>query len=216
MLQKKKQAQYYSRMIDALEDMQYNTKTSKVYWEMVGLFKDIFVKFYYSYFWDEIYQICVDGENYCLDSGTPKWNELTYRLPNDVVEIDRREAEWIEDRWAERFYNQVTSDLQDGEYELYSSPNRQLTITLRDRKLALCGCDTGKECELINGRDSYEFVYELGEESAYKLFTVLRMQYVQWCTIDEILKKEFGCEDGSMRFEEYCKAENIEYCFWSF
>ena len=81
-----------------MEYMQYDSKTSKVYWEMVGLFKDIFVKFYYSSFWDEIYQICVDGENYCLDSSAPKWNELTYGLPDDVVEIDRRKAEWIEDR----------------------------------------------------------------------------------------------------------------------
>lgn len=212
---KEKQAWYYSKMIDALEQMQYNNKTSKIYWEMVGLFKDVFVKFYYSSFREEIYQICADGINYILDSRQPKWDILDGKMTEDVEEIPRKQAEWIEDRWAECFYNQVAMDMQDGEYELFTSPGRELTMTLRDRCITLRGCDMGTECEYMSGKDSYEFVYELEEEQTYKLFTILRARYVSGCKMDEILKREFGHEDGSVRFENYCRAEGVEFQFWA-
>lgn len=212
---KEKQAWYYSKMIDALEQMQYNNKTSKIYWEMVGLFKDVFVKFYYSSFREEIYQICADGVNYILDSRQPKWDILDGKMTEDVEEIPRKQAEWIEDRWAECFYNQVAMDMQDGEYELFISPGRELTISLCDGCVTLRGYDMGAECESMTGKDSYEFVYILEQEQTQKLFTILRSRWVQEYKIDEILKQEFGHEDGSVRFENYCRAEGLDFQFWA-
>lgn len=41
-----KQAWYYSGVQDPLWDMQLDPDAAPVYWEMVGLYKDVFVKFY--------------------------------------------------------------------------------------------------------------------------------------------------------------------------
>ena len=43
----KMQAWYYSQIIDALFELQYQENTKSVYWEMCGFYKDIFVTHHY-------------------------------------------------------------------------------------------------------------------------------------------------------------------------
>ena len=108
-----------------------------------------------------------------------------------------------------------SKDVQDAEYTLCSTTNRELTIVLRNKKLVLHGEDSGRECKNICGKDSYEFVYELDEKQTYKLLSALRLQEANK-SIEDVLQQAFGGEDGSVRFEKYCKAEKIDYRFFSF
>ncbi len=209
------QAWYYSKMIDALDDLQYDTDTAEIYWEMVGLFKDIFVTYYYNPHVDTIYQICVTGENYYFTSDNAAWQEFTDELPENSEQINRKIAERMESNWAEAFDAVIADDIKDSEYKLYSSTNRSLSIILQDKKLTFYGEDRGRECELISGRDEYEFAYELDEEQTYKLICTLRMQNAWQHSVEEIFMQEFGFEDGSVRFERYCTVADIDYYFLS-
>ena len=210
------QAWYYSKMIDVLDEMRKDSDTSNDYWEMVELYKDIFCTFYYDSWSETIYQISVSGENYYLDSGNPEWTGLTDELPENIERIDRCLAEQIEDNWADEFYSVISRDIADAEYELYSSRTRSLTIVVHDKKLIFHGEDSGKGCDKICGSDLYEFVYKLDETQTFKLFYALRKQYVLWHPVEKVLVQEFGGEEGSSRFSEYCKAANVKYYFWAF
>ena len=73
------QAWYYSGIQDALWEMQHDPDASGVYWEMVGLFKDLFVKYYWvkeacppGFEEEYLLQVCLDGTAYRLDRGDPE------------------------------------------------------------------------------------------------------------------------------------------------
>lgn len=113
-----KQAWFYSRMQDALWDMQNDPDTAHVYWEMVGLYKDIFVKYYLSVPADGgegfILQVSADGTAYRLDRGDPEWKKIrSYKtLVKTCVCVSRADAESIEDDWNRVYLN---ADCRDTE-----------------------------------------------------------------------------------------------------
>lgn len=96
----KSQAWYYNGTLDALYSMQDDPDCRPIYWEMTGLFKDLFV----SYWLDEerqiLYQICLDLEAYELHRGDPQWQvcDPQIRLPG-AIRLDRKAAEGMEDAW---------------------------------------------------------------------------------------------------------------------
>lgn len=119
---KEKQAWYYDGILDALYDMQDIPDCEKAYWELTGLFKDVFVKYYLDSGNNIIYQACDTGVIYSLMKGSPVWknvvNELSSNIsenivsddnkpqfyslnliPEDAVAISRKEAELTEDIW---------------------------------------------------------------------------------------------------------------------
>ena len=119
---KGKQAWYYDGILDALYDLQYNPQCEKAYWELTGLFKDVFVKYYLDSENNTIYQSCDTGVIYSLMKGSPVWKNVIDELssnisenivsddnkpqfyslnliPEDAVPISRKEAELTEDIW---------------------------------------------------------------------------------------------------------------------
>lgn len=96
---KEKQAWYYGSMQDKLWDMQKYLETSEIYWEMVGLYKDLFVDFHIDAEHDRIYQNCADGTCYLLDKETCTWAPA--ELPEGLPVVDRKFAERIEDNWKD-------------------------------------------------------------------------------------------------------------------
>ena len=118
---KEKQAWYYDGIMDALYDLQYNPQCEKAYWELTGLFKDVFVKYYLDKKNDVIYQASDNGVIFYLKKGSPVWNdaiaELTDSISEDILAdnkphfydvnpipvdaelITRKEAELTEDIW---------------------------------------------------------------------------------------------------------------------
>ena len=96
---KTKQAWYYSKIIDALVDMQVFEDTAKTYWEMVDLYKDIFVTFIYDQVDKIIYQLDTSGENYYLQKGDTTWHPFDGKIASHSLVIPRGEAERLEDNW---------------------------------------------------------------------------------------------------------------------
>ena len=96
---KTKQSWYYSKVVDALVDMQVFDDTAKTYWEMVDLYKDIFVTFIYDQVDKIIYQLDTSGENYYLQKGDTNWHPFDGKIASHSLVIPRSEAERLEDNW---------------------------------------------------------------------------------------------------------------------
>ena len=96
---KEKQAWYYSGIQDALYEMQESLYTAEIYWEMVNLFKDLFVKFYISKDGQTLYQICADGDNYARRCSEREWAKHRDIVIDEVNPIARFDAEQLEDSW---------------------------------------------------------------------------------------------------------------------
>lgn len=103
----------------------------------------------------------------------------------------------------------------NGIYKLYSSTSRSLQIVIEDQSLTFSGRDYGAVCEMMTGKDEYEFHYVLDEENTYNLVSKIKEKYDENCNLNDILKKEFGYEDGSVRFKEFCERMKIEYKFYA-
>lgn len=95
----KQQAWYYSRMIDALRDLQNKKNTAPLFWEFNTLFKDVFVTFYFDESMEMLYQCSVTGENYSLMRGNPIWKFFNGNMPENLPKIHRKLAERLEDTW---------------------------------------------------------------------------------------------------------------------
>lgn len=119
---KEKQAWYYDGILDGLYDMQYIPECEKAYWEITGLFKDVFVKYYIDRGNEIIYQACDTGTIYYLKKGNPMWNDALSEISDDISDhitdnddkphyykinpipdnaepISRKDAELTEDIW---------------------------------------------------------------------------------------------------------------------
>lgn len=94
-----KQSWYYSGVIDALDQRQSDPDAAPLYWEMVGLYKDLFVRYYKGE--DCLLQIALHGEAFRLDKGDPRWKPYNGQpdLPSACQLISRQEAERTEDCW---------------------------------------------------------------------------------------------------------------------
>lgn len=96
---KEKQAWYYGAIQDKLWEMQNYLETSEIYWEMVGLFKDLFVEYYIDADSDLIYQNCADGTCFVLPKETCCWTEA--KLTEGLPVVPRHLAERIEENWKD-------------------------------------------------------------------------------------------------------------------
>ena len=123
---KEKQAWYYDGILDAIYDMQFIPECEKAYWEITGLFKDVFVKYYLDTENEIIYQACDTGTVYCLKKGSPEWNNVydavsrciaediinnkdnlphyykTNPILGNTVQLTRKDAELTEDIWNKK------------------------------------------------------------------------------------------------------------------
>jgi hypothetical protein len=81
--------------------MRDNPDTEYLYWEMNTLYKNIFVSFYLDSGRSRLFQIDAGGEGYVLTKGDPTWQPLAEPVPEDAVQIPRRDAERMEDNWNE-------------------------------------------------------------------------------------------------------------------
>ena len=98
------QAWYYSKLCDGLAELQDFSETEDVYWEMTRLYKDLFVSFYVDEEEGRLYQQSVSGEGYVLKKELPRWDPLEENIPRKARLISRKDAERMEDNWAEPFW----------------------------------------------------------------------------------------------------------------
>jgi len=223
---KEKQAWYYSGIQDSLWDMQTNENTSHVYWEMVGLFKDVFVTYYEvhefcppGYYDDYILQVCLDGTAYRFDKGSPTWKETWFhenQIDDDCTLVTREYAERLEDEWYKQFWDLVDHDLADAEFVLINENNLYAEIAIQDGCITLNGENRGSECQKLNGKEEYEYHVSLDAENTKLLVAQLRMRYSLDLQLGDILLRELGTEKPSTNLMAYCTEKDIQYNFVSF
>jgi len=100
-------------------------------------------------------------------------------------------------------------DVVNGIYNVYSSASRCIDFKIYNKKLLLACEDYGEECRSISGKDEYEFYYSLDEENTHRFLTRLRIVYGCEKPIGELLKEVFGCDDGTVKFANFCEEQNI-------
>lgn len=208
---KEMQAWYYSRMIDALAPLGGSEKTAPLYWELSGIFKDLFVTFFYEEQERLLYQKCISGENYCLSSNIPEWRLYTDDFHVDAVKIERKLAERIEDEWADEFYAVLMRDKQDGKYLIVSTVDKLVTAQVENGRLTISQEETLDRAERNCGKHSCKTIYELNELETSKFFYSMRKLYLPDVPIGKALALEFGSGASIGRFETFCKQAGIVF-----
>lgn len=207
-----KQSWYYGGMTDALSDLAGYVDTREFYWEFVDRFKDVFVSFYIDDEEPVLYQQSADGEAYELNCTECVWKPASGKIPESAIQINRREAEFAEDRWKDDAINlAVSQDVDSGIHTLYCSPSRSLYIAAKEGEITFAGEDRGPECESVNGKDEYEFRFVLDGRASIRLAGILREMYGLTEDFGSILTDMFGTDDGSLRFTQFCIDNEIEY-----
>ena len=193
------QAWYYSGIVDGLAELQNIPQTADAYWELSGIYKDLFVKYYIDEQNGVLYQISASGEGYYLEKGIPQWKPLKQPMPDNITEIDRRTAERTEDNWNEVFRQIHSQDMQDGEYVLCSVDNTDYIITIKDNNLAYC---TEKE-------NSRNCLCQLDEENTHRFLVQFRLFAGAENSIGTLLTKYFGTENGPDVFAKFCEMVGV-------
>ena len=204
-ISKERQAMYYSMMQDSLGKFQEYDDLGCFYWEIVALFKDIFVTYWYDKKEACIYQISASGEGYMIKKDHLRWESIAGKDFSALKQIGRKEAEEMEEQWNEAFWRKVEDDLRNGEICLCSSECRSLNIRIFNQEITLAGEDFGEECYRMSGKRVYEYYYNLKAEQTRHLIAELREAHGLENTIAEILQKEFGGNEGAVKFRKYCE-----------
>ena len=95
------QAWYYGALNDGLAELQDSPETEDVYWEMTGLFKDLFVRYFVDGSFTSLYQIGDEGSQYILKKGNLQWEPFRGEIPAGLQQVSRKAAERMEDNWAD-------------------------------------------------------------------------------------------------------------------
>ena len=213
---KQLQAWYYSKVNDGLYELQNDADTEDVYWEMVALYKDLFVIFAVDEEKGLLYQLGADGDNHVLKKGSPQWNVLEEKVSGKAKALPRKDAERMEDNWSEPFWKRHDRDRTDADYDLFLSEDRCLSLQIREGKVTFVGQDFGEACASVNGKDEYEFRYRLDEENSHRLLVQLRLKHGLQKELRTVLKDEFGGDDGSVKFKEFCNEIGVDCWFSSY
>ena len=198
------QAWYYSKLIEGLAELQNFPQTEDVYWEMNRLYKELFVSFLVDDSKGILYQVGADGTKYVLKKGKPQWNLFEKNVPRKARMISRKEAERIEDNWAEPFWEVHELDLSDAIYELYKTEERYLFATIQKGEFFFTG-------EFTEDGLTRQLVYQADSNNTHRLLVQLRLKHGTRNKLSTILKKAFGREEGLEDFFLLCKEHGIEY-----
>ena len=202
------QAWYYSKLNDGLYEMQNYPETADVYWEMTALYKDLFVEYFVDDNKGILYQMSADGESVVLKKGKPQWNPLESGVSKKARPITRKEAERIEDNWAEPFWGVHELDLSDATIEVYRDETKFLFVEIKDGALMFRG-EFSETTE--TGGLTQEIAYSMDSDNTHRLLVQLRLKNGTRTKLSTVFKKEFGTEAGAKSFIAFCKDHNVEY-----
>lgn len=202
------QAWYYSKLNDGLYEMQNYPETADVYWEMTALYKDLFVEYFVDENKGVLYQISADDESVVLKKGKPQWNPLEGSVPKKARSITRKEAERIEDNWAEPFWAVHELDLSDATIEIYRGETQFLFVGIKDGEILFRGEFNEATA---TGVLTQEIAYSMDHDNSHRLLVQLRLKNGTRNKLSTVFKKEFGFDGGAESFVAFCKDHGIEY-----
>ena len=151
-----------------------------------------------------MFQICADGEHYMLKKGKPQWNPLDRSIPKNARHIARKEAERIEDTWAEPFWTVHDLDLSDATYQIFKDDRRGIFIEIKDGSLVFNGEDIDAGGIGLDTDRPLDVHYILDTDQTHRLLVQLRLKHNTRNKLSTILKNEFGSFEGAQAFVDYC------------
>ena len=95
-------ANYFSKIQDALYDLEFDDNLIALYWEMVNGYKELFVKYYFDENRICLYQVSADGSSVYKTPDGYSWLKCTEKVPDDAICISRELAERVEEQWDEK------------------------------------------------------------------------------------------------------------------
>lgn len=200
------QAWYYSNIEDAFWDLQTDPDCSPAYWEMNGLFKDLFVQFYLDPETPALYQICRDGTAARLIKGDPQWQTINNTLPPDAERLSRKDAEALEDQWNVPFWHAHDKDTADAAYLLSESAQHTIELHIHGGTLTLL-------CRSRALPDALLFTYSLDEDATHRFFARLRIEYGLDDPLPTLLAQLFDNTDTITCFTSFCQRNEITWQF---
>lgn len=202
------QAWYCSKLNDGLYEMQNYPETADVYWEMTALYKDLFVEYFVDENKGVLYQISADDESVVLKKGKPQWNPLEGSVPKKARSITRKEAERIEDNWAEPFWAVHELDLSDATIEIYRGETQFLFVEIKDGEILFRGEFNEATA---TGVLTQEIAYSMDRDNSHRLLVQLRLKNGTRNKLSTVFKKEFGFDGGAETFIAFCKDHHISF-----
>lgn len=201
------QAWYYSGIQDALFALQNDADCAEVYWEMVALYKDLFVHFYLDPNTPALYQTCRDGSAYRLEKGNPEWQRVSLSaITCEPLRITRKEAEALEDQWNTPFWASHKNDLADAAYLIQESARHTIELHLRAQTLTLLVAERPAQGAPL-------FTYTLDEEATHRFLARLRIEYDTEESLPTLLAKLFDTTDAITCFTNFCQRNDIPWTF---
>jgi len=155
-----------------------------------------------------LYQISADDESVVLKKGKPQWNPLESSVPKKARSITRKEAERIEDNWAEPFWTVHELDLSDATIEIYRGETQFLFVEIKDGEILFRGEFNEATA---TGVLTQEIAYSMDRDNSHRLLVQLRLKNGTRNKLSTVFKKEFGFDGGAESFVAFCKDHGIEY-----
>ena len=208
---KELQAWYYSNMIDSLAEMQYDPNTKDIYWEMNCLFKDLFVDYYLDEGKGMLYQVCADGTTNSLKKTKPQWISYEGTLPRKTVGVTRQYAERLEDNWMDPFWDVLEHDLSVATYDLFLDYDKYRTgMTINEEGLSFLQAVINPNTLDSKGSPMIDDGWVLDYHSMCRFLLQLRMKHGIRNKLSTILKKEFGGENSTEAFLNFCESIDVQ------
>lgn len=204
------QAWYFSNIEENLKDFMDYYDTKDCYWEYNRLFKDLFVLFLVDEEKGILYQLGADGSDYMLKKGKPQWLPLEGAISKNALRIERRHAERLEENWAEPFWEKHAQDMQDGFYVIYDASDRGVAVAMEEGCMTLMVRNGEALGDADDEKAGFAPVHCLDADRTHYVLKQLRLAHSLRNKFSTILTKEFGSDDGAVRFKNYCDALGVE------
>lgn len=130
---KEEQAWYNGGVQDSLCDLQYDDDAKEIYWEMVAMFKDLFVDFFVDTDKHIIYQRCCAGESYVFTAESGTWKPFEGDIPEGAIPTARTDAERLEDIWGDVYADHTldgNEKIEEAIAEWYSEKTKEGLIKI--------------------------------------------------------------------------------------
>lgn len=210
------QSRYYSGAQDALACMADDHMAAPVYWEMVELYKDVFVRYYFGGEEKDpagqyILQISLHEEAYRLDRSVPSWKPVEGRWPGMLTPMNRPEAEQLEDDWLRDWDDVIDSDLADRECVLRNNETGRVDLLMTQGILLLSGYDRDPDAQSPSGDGNRRFRFSLNAENTELFFVCLREKYGSFPPLEAILQNSLGETPAALWFPGLCEVWGVQF-----
>lgn len=191
---KEMQSWYYDSLQDALYDMQYYAETRPIYWEMVSLYKDIFVKYLVDEKNDKIYQL-TERDCFGMSKKDMFWVETVPPDPDVVEVVPRKYAEMLEDYWNKEHEDQCIEERQGGRYEVYADDEGTVVLWFVEQQM------------FFKGKEKTEYLLDYAGTG--KLLFALHQKHGFMTDIETVFRNEFGYSNGIEKILTMCEEQEI-------